>query len=696
MTFMFSKTIENYNVGTKNMNTQQTKVLSYIVIGMFVLAAFLPAMSADTKEDADTTRELVTLIDEGFEDGIPSDWTNTGWVLNWYGFAHTGSGWVSNSAGGSYMTTPILTFGENTELNFWYTGVDGSEAKNLEVYIDDYTDPSNLIWSDYDFTYTEYQEAIVDLSSYTGDHNITFYIPPPTPFMPVNVDDILITSEINAPPTASFTYTPSDPSTADTIDFSDDSSDVDGTVVSWSWDFGDGSTSTQENPSHSYSDDGTYTVSLTVTDNDGATDTFSDTIAVSNVAPNADFSFTPIAPEVSETVDFTDESIDDDGSIVSWSWDFGDGSTSTQENPSHSYSDYGDYNVCLTATDDDGATDTSCQTITVTTPPTASFTYTPSDPSTADTIDFSDDSSDVDGTVVSWSWDFGDGSTSTQENPSHSYSDDGTYTVSLTVTDNDGATDTSSETISVSNVGPTADFTYDPMDPPVYVTVDFSDASIDDDGSIVSWSWDFDDGNTSTLQNPSHVYNQEGEYQVVLTVTDDDGSTDTITKTVTVTPPVEVVDVNQSMFDRGFPIRHAVDGDWAGAQSFLATTNMLTKVDLYLRSFGTPEFNLTVELRENDPEGTLVESLTFTPDQVPADWEWFTVDFQNFSVDDGVQYFIVCPPAPSGVTSSFGYEWGYAFGDQYDDGSFWFTRDGGNLWRDLPTMYEFSFRTHGY
>lgn len=62
----------------------------------------------------------------------------------------------------------------------------------------------------------------------------------------------------------------------------------------------------------------------------------------------------------------------------------------------------------------------------------------------------------------------------------------------------------------------------------------------------------------------------------------------------------------------------------------------------------------------------------------------------------GTDYLIVCPPAPSGVTTSFGYEWGYAWGDQYQPGSFWFTRDGGGLWRDLPTMYEFTFRTYGY
>jgi len=253
-----------------------------------------------------------------------------------------------------------------------------------------------------------------------------------------------------------------------------------------------------------------------------------------------------------------------------------------------------------------------------------------------------------------------------------------------------------SDTITVTNIGPIADFTYDPLDPSIYDTIDFTDLSSDSDGSIVSWSWDFGDDNMSTEQNPSHNYPVSDDYVVTLTITDDDGAMDTITKTITVTPPVEIVDVNQSISDRGFPIRHAEDGDWAGAQSFTPTTNLVTKVDVYLRKFGNPEFDLTVELRENSPDGTLIESIIFLPEQVPSDWEWITIDFQNFSVESGTEYFIVCPPAPSGVTTSFGYEWAYAFGNQYDDGSFWFTRDGGDLWRDLPDVYEFAFRTYGY
>ena len=86
----------------------------------------------------------------------------------------------------------------------------------------------------------------------------------------------------------------------------------------------------------------------------------------------------------------------------------------------------------------------------------------------------------------------------------------------------------------------------------------------------------------------------------------------------------------------------------------------------------------------------------YTPAEVPGSWTWFAVDVADQIVDTDSNVFIVIPPAPTGVTTSFGYEWGYAFGDHYQPGSFWFTRDGGGLWRDLPEVYEFVFKTFGY
>jgi len=157
----------------------------------------------------------------------------------------------------------------------------------------------------------------------------------------------------------------------------------------------------------------------------------------------------------------------------------------------------------------------------------------------------------------------------------------------------------------------------------------------------------------------------------------------------------ERIDADQSIFNRGFPIRHAVDGDWAGAQSFLIDKDLLTRVNLYLRKFGSPEFNLTVELHKGAINGEILDIKNYAPEEISSSWVWFNVDFANTNVSFGTDYFIVIPPAPSGVTTSFGYEWGYAFGDEYPFGSFWFTRDGGGLWRDLPGAYEFTFQTYG-
>ena len=165
----------------------------------------------------------------------------------------------------------------------------------------------------------------------------------------------------NLPPTADFSFTATDLS----VSFTDASSDSDGSVVSWIWDFGDGNSSADQNPVHVYAADGTYTVMLTVTDDMGATDNTSQDVTVSsgggNEAPTADFTFAVTDLSVA----FTDASTDSDGTVVSWSWDFGDGNSSTDQNPTHAYADYGAYTVSLTVTDDDGATGNTSQEVNV-------------------------------------------------------------------------------------------------------------------------------------------------------------------------------------------------------------------------------------------------------------------------------------------------------------------------------------------
>jgi PKD repeat protein len=152
------------------------------------------------------------------------------------------------------------------------------------------------------------------------------------------------------------------------------SSDPDGTIVLYAWNFGDGTSGTGVSTSHTYNTAGTYTVTLMVTDNDGATDSDSTQIQVTsppaNQAPNASITATPTSGDAPLSVSFDGTGSDDpDGSIVSYSWNFGDGGSSTAANPSHTYGSAGNYTATLTVTDNDGATGSSSTLIQVTSPP---------------------------------------------------------------------------------------------------------------------------------------------------------------------------------------------------------------------------------------------------------------------------------------------------------------------------------------
>ncbi|QDP95167.1 PKD domain-containing protein [Microlunatus elymi] len=261
--------------------------------------------------------------------------------------------------------------------------------------------------------------------------------------------------------------------------------------------------------------------------------------AVINKAPTA--AFTSSCTERDCTFDGSG-SADPDGSIAGYAWDFGDGSTSTDAKPSHSYSADGTYTVALTVTDNQGKTDVVKHDVTVKANQKPVAAFTPTTDGLKVSVDASA-SSDPDGTISSYAWDFGDGATDTGKTATHTYAAAGDYTVKLTVTDNDGATDSTTKTVTVAvpvNQKPTAAFTTTTDD--LKVSVDGSGSS-DPDGTISSYAWDFGDGATDTGKTASHTYAAAGDYTVKLTVTDNDGATDSATKTVTVTAPPTGPDV---------------------------------------------------------------------------------------------------------------------------------------------------------
>jgi choice-of-anchor B domain-containing protein len=287
----------------------------------------------------------------------------------------------------------------------------------------------------------------------------------------LNENDGAFPGTENMLPTSSYTFSNNNLA----VTFTDTSSDSDGTVDSWNWDLGDGNLSTAKNPSNTYAAAGSYTVSLTVTDNDGATGISTQTITVSDGAGNTTggFTETALAPARGENLSFTiDVPAGATSLVVDTSGGTGDadliinfGSTPTRSNNDCIQQGAGNTHNCTMTNPSEGTwfiivrgTQASSGVqldaywfteATVNSAPTAEFTFSSTDLETT----FTDNSSDTDGSVTSWSWDFGDSNTSTTQNPSNSYAVSGSYSVSLTVTDNDGETNTSTQSVTVSEGG---------------------------------------------------------------------------------------------------------------------------------------------------------------------------------------------------------------------------------------------------
>lgn len=178
--------------------------------------------------------------------------------------------------------------------------------------------------------------------------------------------------------------------------------------------------------------------------------------------------------------------------------------------------------------------------------PNADFDWTPTgDILTGQTVNFQDQSTDPDGTIIAWEWDFDDGTYSIVKNPSHVYTDDGTYDVNLRVIDNNGSSDAITQQVTIDNRPPVADA--GPNQQVNTSVVSFTgQASSDPDGTIAIYQWNFGDNETGTGKNVDHDYDEDGQYTVTLNVTDDDGATDGDTTKVTVDthPPITTATLN--------------------------------------------------------------------------------------------------------------------------------------------------------
>ena len=247
------------------------------------------------------------------------------------------------------------------------------------------------------------------------------------------------------PPVASFSVAPTRPwpGLYTTFDASA-STDSLGTITKYAWNFGDGSTGEGKHVSHVYDRPGTYTIVLTVTDNDGMTASTTQRVEVISPSPIAYFTFSPAAPSVFEEVQFRDTSTDADGEVVSWQWEFGDGTTSTERNPTHSYKEAGTFFVTLIVTDTENLKDRIAKWIVVKPRDLiqANFTFRVIDETFHKYHLDASTSVDTMGKIVRYEWDWdSDGTYDTAvEVPEikHRFPEDGPYQVTLTIVDDHG------------------------------------------------------------------------------------------------------------------------------------------------------------------------------------------------------------------------------------------------------------------
>lgn len=301
-------------------------------------------------------------------------------------------------------------------------------------------------------------------------------------------------------------------------DFSTLSYDPDGWIVSYDWDFGDGSVATGASATHTYAVAGYHTVTLTVTDNDGFTDTTQE-IVETGFRPVASFTCT-LHNVVEVSVDASG-SYDFDGRIVAYYWAFGDGWTASEPTSTHSYATKGTFPILLTVMDNDGLTANTQLIVQIGDRPVASFTFTKHILEV--TVDASG-SYDPDGAIVSYDWYFGDGGTGSGMVATHKYPYVGQYAwcrIGLTVTDNDGQQGMSWQQVGVCDFDPGASFTY--VTDGYTVAVNASGSW--DDSAIVSYEWNWGYGILGMGITATHTYASAGIYGIILTVTDDVGQT---------------------------------------------------------------------------------------------------------------------------------------------------------------------------
>ncbi|NEQ48475.1 MAG: PKD domain-containing protein [Leptolyngbya sp. SIOISBB] len=385
---------------------------------------------------------------------------------------------------------------------------------------------------------------------------------------------------------------PDAPTEGSAFGFTATATDPGNDTLTYTWDFGDGTDPVLgQTADHSYADDGTYTVTLTVSDPHGGSTTETQTLEIDNTAPVITAINGSTEVNGGESLTLSALATDPGDDTPTYTWDFGDGSDivigSTAQ---HTFADNGLYPVTLTVTDEDGGITTQTLEITVNNVAPSIINITsPDDLSEGSPATFSATATDPGDDTLTYTWDFGDGTIAqTGQTVDHTYGDNGTYTVTLTVTDDDGAETVETQTITVNNLAPViADFTGQ-------ATADegeaatFSATATDPGDDTLTYTWDFGDGSPAANgQTAHHTFLDNGTYTVTLTVTDKDGAATTETREIVVNNVAPIViagdnpeaiegqaaQFNGSYTDPGILDTHTVEWDFGDGSAPVTNNN---------------------------------------------------------------------------------------------------------------------------
>jgi len=345
------------------------------------------------------------------------------------------------------------------------------------------------------------------------------------------------------------------------VTFADLSEIPTGDIASWSWNFGDGNFSDLQEPTRLYAAPGTYLVNLSVTSEQGCTHAVAKNITVSPL-PDADFRAEDVC--AGESVSFVNQSSVLSGSL-NYHWQFGDGATSSERNPSYQYAGAGVYPVTLIVSSSQQGRDTVQKSVEVYPNPQAGFSVP--DVCDGEPSHFANHSTVASGTIASCQWDFGDGTNSVQYTPVKQYLNPGVYEVQLTTVSDKGCQTTAAAQAYVRR-NPLADFSV--ANECLGERVAISNHTQWDEGNV-AYYWDLGDGENSILENPVHQYKGAGVYRIKLLATSSFHCVDSLARYVSVYDLPAVDAGKDTAVSRGFSVRLAASGatifDWTPGAS---------------------------------------------------------------------------------------------------------------------------------